>query len=42
VLPDIGDPIPTFVAVFAALLGVATLVLLVKYVRETASGTPSR
>ena len=33
-LPALGDPLPTFVAVFAAVLGVATLLLVGKYVRE--------
>jgi manganese transport protein len=34
-IPSIGDPIPTFVVAFAAVLGVATLILLGKYLRIT-------
>ena len=34
-LPDLGDPLPTFVAAFAVVLGAATLVLVGKYARRT-------
>jgi manganese transport protein len=37
-LPDLGDPLPTFVAAFALVLGVATLVLVGKYAREAVGG----
>jgi manganese transport protein len=39
-LPDLGDPLPTFVVAFAAVLGVATLLLAGKYARETLAGSP--
>jgi manganese transport protein len=37
-LPDLGDPLPTFVAVFALALALATLILAGKYVHETIGG----
>ncbi|WP_218836493.1 NRAMP family divalent metal transporter [Halorarum salinum] len=41
-LPELGDPIPTFVAAFAAALGAATLVLIGTYVRESFRGAAAR
>jgi manganese transport protein len=40
-LPSLGDPLPTFVAAFAAVLGVATILLFARYVRETVGGVGS-
>jgi manganese transport protein len=37
-LPDLGDPLPTFVAVFALGLGLATVALAGRYVRRTVGG----
>jgi len=36
-LPDLGDPLPTFVVVFAVVLGLATLALAGTYLREEAA-----
>lgn len=41
-LGNLGDPLLTFVAVFAVVLGVLTLVLVGKYAREAAGNTATR